>query len=263
MEEKLNGLDLFSGIGGISQALAPWVRTVAYCERDRYAQAVLLSRMERGEIDTAPIWDDVTTLKVNPLPFIDIVSGGFPCQDLSLAGLRKGLAGERSGLFFEIMRLVRELQPRFVFMENVAGIFAGYTLGTVGGALAALGYDCRWGVLSAYDVGAPHQRERWFCLGHPTSHKFSWTRLENGKTNCRGTGKGKKKAGKFCRPRFKVGNTGSDIQGGGGEGSWPNQPDIQRVVNGVSNQQQRLKCLGNGVVPQQVQEAFQRLAGLR
>jgi len=81
---KLNGLDLFSGIGGISEALEPWVQTVAYCERERYPQGVLLSRMERGEIDTAPIWDDVTTLSGEVLreaigdEKIDIITGGFP-----------------------------------------------------------------------------------------------------------------------------------------------------------------------------------------
>jgi len=79
MGEKMNGLDLFSGIGGIGIALEPWVRTVAYCERDRYAQGVLLSRMRSGDIDTAPIWDDVTTLRGDMLPRIDIIFGGFPC----------------------------------------------------------------------------------------------------------------------------------------------------------------------------------------
>ncbi|NCX93455.1 MAG: DNA cytosine methyltransferase [Gammaproteobacteria bacterium] len=118
----MNGLDLFSGIGGIGLALEPWVRTVAYCEREPYAQGVLLSRMQSGDIDRAPIWDDVTTLRGDMLPRIDIISGGFPCQDISVAGLGKGLAGERSGLFFEIARLVRECQPRFVFLENVPAI---------------------------------------------------------------------------------------------------------------------------------------------
>jgi DNA (cytosine-5)-methyltransferase 1 len=83
----MNGLDLFSGIGGISLALEPWVRTVAYCEQDRYAQGVLLSRMRSGGIDRAPIWDDVRTLNKSILPNIDIIFGGFPCQDISVAGL--------------------------------------------------------------------------------------------------------------------------------------------------------------------------------
>jgi DNA (cytosine-5)-methyltransferase 1 len=161
----MNGLDLFSGIGGIGIALEPWVRTVAYCERDRYAQGVLLSRMQSGEIDRAPIWDDVTTIRADMLPRIDIISGGFPCQDISVAGHGKGLDGERSGLFFEIVRLIRECNPRFVFLENVPAIR------TRGGErvvkeLASIGYDCRWTTLSAASVGAPHKRERWFLLAH-------------------------------------------------------------------------------------------------
>lgn len=161
----LAGLDIFSGIGGITEALSEWVRPVAYCECDRYAQAVLLSRMERGEIPAAPIWDDVRTLRGAMLPEIDIAYGGFPCQDISVAGNGAGLEGERSGLFFEVARLVRELRPRFVFLENVPAItFRG--LGDVAATLAALRYDARWGMLSAYDMGAPHYRERWWLLAH-------------------------------------------------------------------------------------------------
>ncbi|MBU6375664.1 MAG: DNA cytosine methyltransferase, partial [Bdellovibrionales bacterium] len=161
----MNGLDLFSGIGGIGIALEPWVRTVAYCEREPYAQGVLLSRMQSGDIDRAPIWDDVTTLRAEMLPRIDIIFGGFPCQDISVAGLGKGLAGERSGLFFEIVRLAKECNPRFIFLENVPAIR------TRGGErvvkeLAKIGYDCRWTTLSAASVGALHKRERWFLLAH-------------------------------------------------------------------------------------------------
>jgi DNA (cytosine-5)-methyltransferase 1 len=168
--EKLNGLDLFSGIGGIGLALEPWVRTVAYCEREPYAQGVLLSRMQSGEIDRAPIWDDVTTLRGDMLPRIDIVFGGFPCQDLSVAGAGKGLAGERSGLFFEIIRLVKEISPRFVFLENVPAIRTR-GLSEVVDAFTKIGYDCRWTCLSASDVGAPHKRERWFLLASPNSKR--------------------------------------------------------------------------------------------
>src|SRR5690606_10421534 len=118
----LRGLDLFSGIGGLTLALAPWVRPVAYCENDRYATAVLLSRMRTGDLPCAPIWDDVRTLRGDMLPSVDIIYGGFPCQDISCAGRGAGLAGGRSGLFFEIARLARELRPRFVFLENVPAI---------------------------------------------------------------------------------------------------------------------------------------------
>ena len=161
----LNGLDLFSGIGGIGLALSPWVRTVAYCEQDRYAQAVLMSRMRAGDIDRAPIWDDVRTLRGDMLSGIDIIFGGFPCQDISVAGTGKGLEGKRSGLFFEIMRLVDEVRPSFVFLENVPAIRTR-GLNRVLYEFTARGYDCRWTVLSAASVGAPHLRERWFLLAH-------------------------------------------------------------------------------------------------
>ncbi len=170
----MNGLDLFSGIGGISEALSPWVRTVAYCENERHAQAELLSRMSKGEIHTAPIWDDATTLRGKDLPATDIITAGFPCQDISVAGRRAGMAGKRSGLFFEIPRLIREIRPAFVFLENTPGVFVPPAqrkkeptpLGIVASEMAALGYDCRWSVLSALDVGAPHLRERWWLLGY-------------------------------------------------------------------------------------------------
>lgn len=120
----LNGLDLFSGIGGISKGLEDYVKPLAYCEIDPFCQAVLLSRMATGDITAARIWDDIRTLSVPPnlREHIDIIYGGFPCQDISCAGLRKGLVGERSGLFFEILRLSQEVKPAFIFLENVPGI---------------------------------------------------------------------------------------------------------------------------------------------
>src|SRR5438309_5214628 len=105
------GLDLFSGIGGITKALEGYVTPVAYCENDRDAQAVLLSRMATGDLPLAPIWDDVATLRSTYIPSVDIIYGGFPCQDISVAGRGKGLAGKRSGLFFEIVRLCGEIRP--------------------------------------------------------------------------------------------------------------------------------------------------------
>ena len=120
---RLNGLDLFSGIGGNSIGLNEYVNTIAYCEADRHAQAVLLSRMGDGHLSKAPIWDDITTLTGAHFDIpIDIIIGGFPCQDISVAGKGAGLAGERSGLFFEIVRLAKEIKPTFLFLENVPAI---------------------------------------------------------------------------------------------------------------------------------------------
>lgn len=162
----MRGLDLFSGIGGLTKALDGFVEPVAYCENNRYAQSVLLSRMGMGQIPNAPIWDDVQTLEAAYLEGpVEIIYGGFPCQDISCAGRGAGLEGKRSGLFFEIARLVREIRPSFVFLENVPAINRrGGDI--VVGTLADLGYDCRWDVLSAADVGANHRRERWWLLAH-------------------------------------------------------------------------------------------------
>jgi len=161
----MNGLDLFSGIGGISIALEPWVRTIAYCEQDRFAQSVLLSRISEGKLHRAPIWDDVQTLRGDMLPPIDIIFGGFPCQDISVAGNGEGLAGKRSGLFYEIVRLTKEIRPSFVFLENVPAIRTR-GLEQVIKAFTEIGYDCRWTCITAASLGAPHKRGRWILLAH-------------------------------------------------------------------------------------------------
>ena len=169
LSRKMRGLDLFSGIGGISKALEPWVTTVAYCERDKYAQAVLLSRMAEGKLDIAPIWDDIRTLDGTQFKgSVDIIFGGFPCQNISSAGRGEGLEGDRSSLFGEIVRLAQEIRPTFIFLENVPAIRTR-GLPQVVRELAAIRYSLRWGALSAFDVGAPHKRERWFCLACNTN----------------------------------------------------------------------------------------------
>lgn len=164
----MNGLDLFSGIGGITLAIKKWVTPIAYCEIDKYCQSVLLQRMQEGNLPAAPIWDDVRTLPIEELPKIDIIYGGFPCQDISVAGRGKGLEGERSGLFFEIMRIVKAVKPIFVFLENVPAIRTR-GLDRVLEEFTKERYDCRWTMLSAAEVGARHKRERWFLLAHSNS----------------------------------------------------------------------------------------------
>jgi len=121
--------------------------------------------MSEGNLPKAPIWDDIRTLPADELPRIDIIYGGFPCQDISVAGRGAGLGGERSGLFYEIMRLVKELRPAFVFLENVPAIRTR-GLDKVLHELTQERYDCRWLMLSAAEVGALHKRERWFLLGY-------------------------------------------------------------------------------------------------
>lgn len=246
------GLDLFSGIGGIGLALGEWVRTVAYCEVDRYAQSVLLSRMQSGDIDKAPIWDDVRTLKGEMLPKIDIIFGGFPCQDISIAGLGKGLAGERSGLFFEIIRLTKEIRPTFVFLENVPAIRTR-GLEQVIKAFTEIGYDCRWACLSAASVGAPHKRERWFLLAHDGQEKSlanaNGERLE-------GHWDGRSTVATNDESRFSWAGSSCSAQNW-----WQVEPNVGRMVDGLPSRVDRIKCLGNSVVPKQVKTAFEILIG--
>ena len=254
----MNGLDLFSGIGGVSIALEPWVQTIAYCERERYAQGVLLSRMESGELDIAPIWDDVTTLRGEMLDVpIDIITAGFPCQDLSIGGLGKGLAGERSGLFFEVARLAEELRPSFLFLENVPAI---RTRGaeTVCKTLASLGYDMRWTTVTASSVGAKHRRERWFLLAHTNQPR------SQGRLSIRENEEWKGESG-------HTGRSGTSIPTGRTSKSrpcchkdfWAVEPSVGRVVDGLPRRVDRIKCLGNSVVPLQVREAFEKLLNMK
>lgn len=251
----LNGLDLFSGIGGMSLALRKWVRPIAYCEIDPYCQGVLLSRMADESLSNGPIWDDIKTLDGNIFKgAIDIIYGGFPCQDISIAGHGKGLEGERSGLFFEIVRILRETRPRFLFLENVPAITTRGGIQIVK-EITSLGYDCRWCVISASSVGAIHRRERWFLLAH--SHSIS------GDTN----GQPGKQANTISESKQAEGRTWRGFTGQ----HWPFESvehwqkivsEMGKCSDGILFQSHRLRALGNAVVPQQAKKAFKILMGL-
>lgn len=173
----LNGLGLCSGILGADLALRDWVRFVCHVEIDPFCQEVARSRFADGSLPTAPIWDDLRTFDGRPWRgCVDLIAAGFPCQDLSVAGRQAGLGGERSGLFFEVVRVVDEVRPAFVLLENVGGV-RGH-LGRIASALATLRYDARWGFVSAAEVGAWHRRDRWFCLA---TNADSRRRIERGK----------------------------------------------------------------------------------
>jgi DNA (cytosine-5)-methyltransferase 1 len=169
----INVLSLFSGAGGldlgVAEALASAGRTarvVCYVEGDAFATAVLAARMADGRLDAAPVWSDVRTFDGRRWRgVVDIVAGGFPCQDISVAGSGAGIDGERSGLWRDFARIVRETGPRLVFVENVRAL-TRRGLGVVLGDLADLGFDAEWGCFSAAEVGAPHRRERIFILAH-------------------------------------------------------------------------------------------------
>ena len=164
----INVLSLFSGVGGLDLAIRlalPAARVVCYVEGEVPAAEILAARLADGSLDDAPVWSDVRTFDCRPWRgVVDLVAGGFPCQDISCAGKGAGLAGQRSGLWYEFHRVIREVGPRLVFVENVRALL-GRGLDAVLGGLAELGYDAEWCVLSAGAVGAPHRRERVFILG--------------------------------------------------------------------------------------------------
>ena len=161
---KMEYIDVFSGIGGIDLALAPFVKPILYCEWDKYCQQVLVDRMRDGDLARAPIHADIKTLHPSPYMKPKMIGGGFPCQDISTAGAQIGMAGDRSSLFFEIMRIVDEAPSiDHVFLENVANIVkCGFQ--EVLEELSKRGFNMVWTTRSAASMGAPHQRSRWFCL---------------------------------------------------------------------------------------------------
>jgi DNA (cytosine-5)-methyltransferase 1 len=166
----MNELALFAGAGGgiLAGKLLGW-RTVCAVEWEPYAACVLAARQNDGLLPPFPIWDDVQTFDGKPWRgIVDVVSGGFPCQDISVAGKGAGITGERSGMWRHMARIVGEVRPRYVFVENSPALITR-GLGVVLGDLAALGYDCRWTVLGAADVGAPHQRDRFWLVAHANS----------------------------------------------------------------------------------------------
>jgi DNA (cytosine-5)-methyltransferase 1 len=144
----VNELALFAGAGGgiLGGHLLGW-RTVCAVEREPYAASVLAQRQNDGLLPTFPIWDDVCTFDGKPWRgIVDVVSGGFPCQDISAAGKGAGIDGERSGLWGQMARIVGEVRPRFVFMEN-SPLLVGQGLVRVLADLAEMGFDARWGVV--------------------------------------------------------------------------------------------------------------------
>ena len=171
----MNELALFAGAGGgiLGGKLLGWT-TVCAVEWEAYPASVLIARQNEGVLPPFPIWDDVRTFDGRPWRGrVDVVSGGFPCQDISAAGKGAGIDGERSGMWAHMARIVREVGPRFVFVEN-SPMLTSRGLGRVLGDLAAMGYDARWGVLGAVDAGAPHKRDRIWILAHATNDRSGW-----------------------------------------------------------------------------------------
>ena len=178
----MNELALFAGAGGgiLGGHLLGW-RTVCAVEWEQYPASVLCARQNDGLLPPFPIWDDVQTFDGKPWRgIVDVISGGFPCTDISAAGKGAGIDGEASGMWREMARIIHEVRPRYVFVEN-SPMLTSRGLGRVLGDLASMGFDARWGVLGAADVGAPHQRDRiWIVakwrgqLPHAQHHRIRW-----------------------------------------------------------------------------------------
>jgi DNA (cytosine-5)-methyltransferase 1 len=240
----LNGLDLFSGIGGLSLSISEWVRPIAYCEINPYCQGVLLSQMANGNLPTAPIWDNISTFDPAAMQRgIDIIYAGFPCQDISVAGLGKGLAGERSGLFFEIVRLAKEIKPKFIFLENTRGILVNGGL-QVAESLANIGYDCRFDIFSAEEF-IDQRRERWFCLAKLNGQR----RIERASEDIQS-------------PRKTIVNEESSNYKLSSMECWASYARSMRKNEWLPFRMERIRSMGNSVCPAQCKKAFKKLMGM-
>lgn len=170
----MNELALFAGAGGgiLGGQLLGW-RTVCAVEWEPYAACVLAARQNDGLLPTFPIWDDVQTFDGRPWRGVaQVISGGFPCQDISIAGKGDGLDGERSGMWKQMARIICEVGPEYVFVEN-SPMLVSRGLGAVLGDLSSMGFDAKWGIVGAKDVGANHQRDRIWIVAHSNSN--GWT----------------------------------------------------------------------------------------
>lgn len=273
--DKLRVLDLFSGIGGFSLGLerTGGFETVAFCEIEPFPRKVLAKHWPE-----VPIYDDVRTLTAERLAAdgiaVDVICGGFPCQDISFAGRGAGLAGERSGLFYQVARLIGEMGPRFVVLENV-GALLSRGLDAVLGTLASIGYDAEWHCIPASAVGAPHRRDRIWIVAYP--RYSAGARSEARECGVKGWQPVQQKDGlESPNPLVECGQTLADAMRAGLEGrtqdgdaceigprgvklaqrrpdgigaTWATEPDVGRVANGVPDRSHRLKALGNAVVP--------------
>lgn len=177
----LNELALFAGAGGgiLGSHLLGW-RTVCAVERDAYASQVLAQRQNDGFLKPFPIWSDITTFDGKPWKgIIDVISGGFPCQDISSAGKGAGIDGERSGLWSEMARIIGEVRPKYVFVEN-SPLLISRGLTRVISDLAEMGYDAQWARLSASNFGAPHIRDRVWIVAYSQSIRCNTNGLSIG-----------------------------------------------------------------------------------
>lgn len=239
----MNELHLFAGCGGgILGGKLLGHTCVCAVEIEEYCRRVLLQRQRDGLLPRFPIWDDVCTFDGRPWRGrVDIVAGGFPCQDISIGKADgEGISGERSGLWAEMARIIREVEPRYVIVENSPAItFRG--LGTVLGDLAGMGMDARWGVLGAEHAGGDHARRRFWCVAYPMRE-----RLQGGN-------------GQAAEAQRKIED--ASVQALEQNPLWPDVSDPRPYGSddGVAYRVERTKAIGNGQVPPTVAAAWRIL----
>jgi len=241
----MNELALFAGAGGgiLGGHLLGW-RTVCAVEFNTYAASVLLARQNDRILPPFPVWDDVRTFDGRPWRgVVDVISGGFPCQDLSSIGKREGIDGERSGLWKDMARIIGEVRPRFAFVEN-SPMLTVRGLGNVLGDLASMGFDAQWGVLGCDDVGGNHERKRVWIVAYS---KGVQSRQQTEWQGWASLGRG------GCYSRR------DEEERRARERGWPDLAGVGRIANGVAARVDRLTALGNGQVPRVAATAFRVL----
>jgi DNA (cytosine-5)-methyltransferase 1 len=225
-------------------------------EWDAYAASVLVARQNDGCLEPFPIWDDIRSFDGGAWRGrVDVVSGGFPCQDISCAGKGAGIDGERSGMWVEMARVIGEVGPRFVLVEN-SPMLTVRGLGRVLGDLVALGYDAVWGVYSAADVGARHQRERLWIMAYT---------MQDGQLageSINDESEGGNRASAFGRGDWFLSEV-AQASDRALEQSWTDFADAARDPDAVADWMDRLATTGNGQVPAVVRLAWESLGGIR
>jgi DNA (cytosine-5)-methyltransferase 1 len=269
--EQLRVGSLFSGIGGFDLGFErAGMRSVWLCERDKFARFVL-----RKHWPDVPIYDDVRYLPLDEVPRVDLLCGGFPCQDISSAGAKEGIRGSRSSAWVYFHRAIRTLRPRYVVVENV-GSLAVRGLDTVLGDLAEVGYDAEWDCLRASDFGAPHKRERLWIVAYAQRDRCGerHKRLEVQRRALYAEQVGVGGSSGTSADTDSIGlQSGRLVFGARGWAEsaglrrtlgqpWAIEPAVGRMAHGVPRGAYRLRALGNALVPQVAEWIGRRIVQL-